>query len=120
MPKIKVEKRDPMTQDEVRQMIETATTPRNKALIACLYLVGPRITEALELQRMDIEITDDEVSIKMKPKKRKDEHSPLIYRHTLVFPITAPFMEYFVNWARGIPQEDYLFPGYNPHMFESD
>lgn len=116
MPRIKIAPRDPMTRDEVKDMIERAKTLRDKALIACLYLLGSRITEILTLKKSDVIITDDEVTFVTKPLKRRNEQSPLLFRRSLTFPRTALFMDFFVKWAGGIAQEDgFLFPSYGKH-----
>ena len=109
-----------MTQEEVRGMIEATDSPRNKALLACLYLLGPRITEALTLKKADIRIDEDGVTFKIRPLKRRDKHSPLLFRHSITIPLGAPFMNFFTSWAGGIAKdEDYLFPGYGPHLSRS-
>lgn len=114
MPKIKL-KREPMSKDEVAQMIEHATCARDKALIAVLYISGARISEVLNMLREDVKWDDNYLYLRIRPLKRRDV-GPLLKPNILPIGITAPFAQYIIDWVKTRKEGEHLFPGYKQKM----
>lgn len=49
--------------DEVRRIIEQAKTPRDKLLMECLWQLGPRVSELLQLKPSDIDFTSGTIRL---------------------------------------------------------
>lgn len=51
------------TFEEVRRVIEQAKNPRDKLLMECLWQLGPRVSELLQLKTADIDFTSGTVRL---------------------------------------------------------
>lgn len=51
------------TYEEVRRVIEQAKTPRDKLLMECLWQLGPRVSELLQLKPGDVDFTSGTVRL---------------------------------------------------------
>ena len=72
-----------MTPEEVRVMIEEASTQGMKALIAFLYLYGTRISEALKLEKKDFTILVKTLRVSIEVEKKKQATAPIAWKHPL-------------------------------------
>lgn len=108
MPEYTYGPRDPMTRNEVGEMVEKADRGRDKTLIALLYLSGARISEVLELKREDIEIKTDELVISVEPQKR-DKGSPLRKENNLILPIQDYFAGLVVSYLKNLDSDEPIF-----------
>jgi site-specific recombinase XerD/ribosomal protein L40E len=67
-----------LTEDEIKRMIECAKTNRNKALISCLYEGGFRVGELGNLQWLQVQVNDWNITINTDEKTGNPRYIPLI------------------------------------------
>lgn len=89
---------DLLTEDEVRAMIEHATTSRDRAIISMLYEGGFRIGELGELKWKQVTFNDWNVAISTDFKTGKSRHVPLV--------MSRSYLQAWVNDYPGTPGPD--------------
>lgn len=68
---------------EVEKLIEVANNPRDRAIIACLFLAGTRISEMLNLDRSDLNAPPDENGfIEVSVKGKGDKYRAVFFNLT--------------------------------------
>ena len=92
-----------MTVEEVQKMIEEATFPGLKSLIAFLYLYGVRVGEALRLEKKDFVIGSKSLKVHV-PVEKKRVTGTLIFRHNLAVTLKAPFMSHITDALAQAPE----------------
>ncbi|KXB05190.1 hypothetical protein AKJ49_01320 [candidate division MSBL1 archaeon SCGC-AAA382A03] len=98
---------------KVSEMIEKADSPRNKALVAILYLTGCRNNELVTIRRKDIDLLENGVRIRVKYSKKKDGSKLKDKKHELFVGENAPFLDHILEYVRGFEDPDeHLFSGY--------
>lgn len=108
MPKIKVKREDILSEDEVEQFINKAKTPRDKCLIALLYLLGARVSEILLIKRRHIAYNKDEGLLYFDMGILKRRKSVLPYRHKIPINAHARFVPYIIEYINRITDGDRL------------
>lgn len=61
--------------EEVRRVIEQATNPRDKLMMECLWQLGPRISELLQLKPSDIDFSSGTVRLITLKRRRPVERA---------------------------------------------
>jgi len=109
MPLLTKKRENILGRVEVEDMIENAHCLRDKAMISILYILGCRITEALNIKKDDIILQiDDMVSFRIRALKRRDA-SGVEYSHKITVVKDTPFMENILAYIDTISYEDKLF-----------
>jgi integrase len=96
MPRYSFQRKEPMTPEEVKGMIEATDSPALKSLMAFLYLYGARIGEALRLQKSDFRILRTSVTVNIQVEKKKQTTAPILWKHPLTVKV-RPENDYFVQ-----------------------
>lgn len=63
------------SREEVRAVIEQATNPRDKLLMECLWQLGPRVSELIQLKPGDIDFTSGTVRLITLKRRRPIERA---------------------------------------------
>ena len=113
MPRYKFKRTEITTEAEVRQVIEASSDEWFRVMVAILYLVGCRITEALNLRRRNVWLDGNNLVVEIGVLKRKDNangpyaNMPHMIHVSTKAPFVAdlilPFMSKVSN------RESYLF-----------
>lgn len=98
----KVTESDILNESEVLHMIETATSSRDKALIALGYDSGIRIGELVNMKKKDINLTTDPAHINV-PKEGKTGMRPV----PIFF--SVPYLAAYLNDMKALEPEDYIW-----------
>lgn len=98
-------RKDPMSQEEALKTIEDADTLPLRALFAILWIWGPRINEAIRLQKRDFTIFDKSIRVRMPLSKKGDPQAFHMLRAGISTPGIAPLLEYLQA-----SQDGRLFP----------
>lgn len=106
-----------MSPEEVGEMIKKADRARDECLIAVHYLTGARVSEIIELKREHITITDEELTIRFKARKKRT-YGPLLKTDKLIFSRDAPFTDRISDYLleNNFNDDDYIFPGRGEHL----
>lgn len=88
-----------LTRDEVEVMIAGACSIRDQALVAVLYILGCRISEALALRVNDIIIRETVVSFRIVSLKRRETTE---YVHTVTVSKETPFINIVTEYIDAI------------------
>jgi len=104
--------RDIVEPDEVREMMEKMDRTRDRCLLALHYLSGARVSEIIELERQDIVIDDERLTVRFSRRKKKNSQGPLRKRSFIVFPRDAPFAGNIIKYLErfGFSSGDFIFP----------
>lgn len=93
----------------VQSMITLAENPRDKAIIALLYITGARPIEALMLMRGDVDLTiqEDEdqqeyVEVKLYSAKKQNVKSFSVDFRTMKLYLSYPFVNHFLAYAEAV------------------
>jgi len=111
---------------ELEQFINAPTWPyktnreeywlRDQALISILILTGVRVTEALNLRKLQFRIYEDHILLANVETKKKG-----LIRKKIILPLKgnfAPFTRKFSEWLQKIPNENcFIFPSGGIHGF---
>ena len=95
---------DMLTEDEIRQMIESATTLRNKAIIAILYDTGCRIGELLNIRKKDVNLSTTPAHVLLDGKTGQRQ-VPVIF--------SAPYVAQYLNFIKEKKPNEPLWTSYN-------
>lgn len=83
LPEIDTKPRDFITAQELESLIVAAKNPRDKAILACMFLAGCRISEILNLDRNELEVPiDDEGRKEVFVCGKGDKYRPVIFNET--------------------------------------
>jgi integrase/recombinase XerD len=93
-----------LTEEEVLRMIDYATTPRNKAIIALLYDSGARIGEILGINRGAIDLESNPAHIILDGKTGMRQ-VPLVF--------SVPYLVQFLNASKSKGNDAVLWRAYN-------
>lgn len=114
MPKYKNIRKETTTEIEIAEMIKEARWNWLKALIAFLYLVGCRITEALNLKRRNLWVDGNYLIAQIGVLKKKEtQKGPYdITPHLIHINVNAPFVKTIIlPYLETITdREERLFP----------
>jgi len=108
MPKYHYEREEPFSPEEVAQYLKRANGLRDQALLSLLYLTGCRISEALDLRGEDVQISEDELSIRVRPKKA-EKHGPLKPSSKVFLERGSIFTKPIERWVRKRKAKEPLF-----------
>jgi integrase len=117
MPEIKVQRDDVLSPKEVWDMIDRASDPMHKCLIAMLYLYGMRISEALTLKKESLWIDKENKYLHCKVKvqkrtKRKDGKEKKVaipYVHTVFVPANNDFALVIIEHWKTVKENHWVF-----------
>jgi len=85
--------------------------PRDKALIAMVYLLAGRITEVLKLRPDDITVEDEFMVVSLWTAKRKKG----VKTRKIPVPLTHPFVHIFAEWFKQVkPNQPIFYNFWNP------
>lgn len=88
-----------VSQEEAAEMVKRAKSPRDKFLIAILYLTGARPSEVLELKQEDVDIQESQLVIRLVTKKLGKAKGFTIRERHLEIQKSSPFVEHIIAWA---------------------
>lgn len=77
-PKISLKASDILTPDDVDKLIEAATLPRDKALIAALFESGARVSELIAIKVKDLQETPQGMKVLIPGTKTGEEYRPCL------------------------------------------
>lgn len=77
-PKISLKASDILTPDDINKLIEAATLPRDKALIAALFESGARISELIAIKVKDLQETPQGLKVLIPGTKTGEEYRPCL------------------------------------------
>jgi len=112
LPKILKPKRDIITEEEAWELIQQEKNPSFRALLAIMWLFGPRISEALKVKKKDVFVSGERLRVNFhtlkRPDNKKSNFDPL---RELEFPIgTNVFVGEIIEYSSGvIDSEERLF-----------
>ena len=89
----------------VMEAIERLEHPRDKALIALVYLSAGRISEVLKLMPEDVTVKDDFMVVNLWTAKRKKG----VKTRKVPVPLTHPLLKYFVLWFQQVKRNQPIF-----------
>lgn len=92
-------RKEPMGQEEALRTISEAETPAFRALLSVLWVWGPRINEALRLERRDFDVFEKQVRVRMPLSKKRKEGE----FHVLRASLSTPGLEGLVEYLRDAP-----------------
>ncbi len=95
---------DLLTEEEIRRMIESATTLRNKAIIAILYDTGCRIGELLNVRKKDVNLSTTPAHVLLDGKTGQRQ-VPVIF--------SAPYVAQYLNFIKEKKPNEPLWTSYN-------
>ncbi len=95
---------DLLTEDEIRNMINKASTLRNKAIIALLYDTGCRIGELLNMRKKDVELNTTPAHVLL-DGKTGPRIVPIIF--------SAPYVAQYINFISEKKSTEPLWTVYN-------
>ncbi len=95
---------DLLTEEEVRRMIESATTLRNKAIIAILYDTGCRIGELLNMRKKDVNLITMPAHVLLDGKTGQRQ-VPVIF--------SAPYVAQYLNFIKEKKPNEPMWTSYN-------
>ena len=72
-------RKEPMTQEEALKTINEAQNLPLQALFSVLWVWGPRINEAIRLEKRDITILTHEIKVRMPLSKKRKHHRKTIF-----------------------------------------
>lgn len=103
LPYTKKEKSLPhyFTHDEVKQLLNAITNPKQKCFIAIQYLCGLRVQEVLNLKLTDISTKEKVIRVNGKGSKQRDINLP---------DAAIPYLKSYWHWIQPKPSV-YLFQG---------
>lgn len=87
-----------LTLEELSEILERTPQTWLKALIVLLYYSGMRISEALNLKREDIVITQDEIVIRVETLKRRRSIGPYMPERIIPLPRSLPYMDILAEY----------------------
>lgn len=95
---------DILTQEEVKDMINSTDRLDKKAFFSFLYLTGCRVGETLKIRTTDFGWQGtDYLYISIEVEKRKN------FKHTLKISFQAPFIQYLTAYLNHVPEGDLLW-----------
>lgn len=101
-----VQPNDLVSENEVKQMIEAADHPRNKALIAVTYESAARAQEILDLRRKDITFEPTHARIRV-VGKTGERIIPIVW--------SASYLQQWLNYCRDLNPDEGIWQGkYGP------
>lgn len=103
MPIITVKRDDVLSKEEVAGMINIANSPRDKSMIAMLYIFGCRVGEMIKLRRENFWVLNDELYVKIEVEK-KEKESGIPFKHIIKVNLNTPFLNYVINHVDTIPE----------------
>lgn len=110
MPIYKHQRKDIIRFDEVTRLINLLPDPKEKALVALLYLFGARPCEIFDVQRKDIKWDTDKLHIRFPTRKKRKNKPELIVASRVPFCyINDPLSKYVIEYIRDRPDEEYVF-----------
>jgi len=98
LPIYKYRREEPLSREEIQNMIENVHDLAVKALIVFLYLYGTRISEALKLLRSDFWIEGKYLAVKIPISKKRKSAGPTVPSHILRVSLDAPFMNILLEY----------------------
>jgi integrase len=110
--KVLVPPRRAIEQSEIQDMLMKAKRHRDRALIVLLYLIGPRISEALSLRRKDFVIDNERQELRIVLpilKRSKKKFTPFVAEHTITLSFKTPFIETLLAWVQKFQPDDLVF-----------
>src|ERR1700687_3938626 len=96
MPKYSFQRKDPMTPEEVKGMMDATDSMPMISLMAFLYLYGTRIGEPLKLQKADFKVWLKSLTVNIQVEKKRQTKSPILWKHPLTVKI-RPENDFFVQ-----------------------
>lgn len=105
MPRYSVDITHIITAEEAMDLIKRARNPRNKFLVAILYMTGARIGEIADLEAKDFSpVGFGYYSVHLITKKLGKNANPLIRKRILELPEASPFSPYILSWKNSQPE----------------
>ena len=95
MPEYKFDRKEPTDEAEMRQTLAAMNKPWLKSLVVFLYLIGPRISEALMMKRKDFWIEGDQLVTRIYVLKKRSK-AKTAYEdnaHVLHLSLNSPFLK---------------------------
>ena len=99
----------PLSRGEVRRLVEACERPRDRALIAGLFLTGARISEFLRLRKSDLSVEElhGRKYLVVRLETLKNREVP--YRNVPI-PMSEPLLRPFLLYLREVGRGERLFP----------
>jgi len=117
MPIYKFSRENYLTEEEVKKMIERADEWL-KSLMACLYIFGMRISEALSLTAQSFWIEGSYLNVKIPLKKKRKDTSPIVPSHVLRVNVeTTPFAKLLLSHIQSKRPREKLWPYHKGHVW---
>ena len=95
----RAKRKEPMSQEEALKTISEADTPAFRALLSVLWIWGPRINEALRLEKRDFDVFERQMRVRMPLSKKRKEG----VFHVLHANLTTPGMEGLLEYLEEAP-----------------
>lgn len=87
-------RKEPMSQEEALRTINEANNLPLQALFSVLWIWGPRINEAMRLEKRDFTILTHEIKVRMPLSKKRKEGAYHFLKASLTTPGIGPLLEY--------------------------
>lgn len=111
MPKYRVDINKIVSKEMAEAMIHKACCPRDRFLVALLYITGARPDEISGIKKEAIRLVGENVEIKIKTLKLGKKKEFLIRERILTFRPNTPFLDVILNHWKFSPTEDLIHLG---------
>lgn len=109
MPEYKFKRKDILRPEEVQELIDNLGDPKDKGLVALMYLFGARPCEIFDVQTKDIYVEDEKLYIRFRTRKKKRRSDMIITTRKPFCFISDRFTKYIIDYIRGRDSEEYVF-----------
>lgn len=108
MPRYKFTRDDVISAEEMEETLSRTPKLWLKALISFLYIFGPRIIEALRLEKRDFRVDGDKLIVRIGVVKRRQSGPFEDTPHILQVSLNTPFMEHVLAWLEQVEDPEEL------------